>query len=110
MKPKHLPNREIELTEKTDFFSHINKGNAIVSYFKSNIDDLTNTNMFALYGKWGSGKSTLMKYIGKEHIDIKYLNQIRSRLSEEQLKRINQEIHLAPAWIAKLIKSVVIGE
>lgn len=51
-----------------------------------------------------------MKYIGKEHIDTKHLNQIRSRLSEDQLKRINREIHLAPAWIAKLIKSEVIGE
>ena len=65
MAKKHLPNRAIkELTAETDFFGHIDKGNAIVSFFKSNIDDLTDTNMFALYGKWGSGKSTLMKYIG----------------------------------------------
>lgn len=66
MKQKHLPNREIVLTPETDFFGHIDKGDAIVSFFKSNIDDLTDTNMFALYGKWGSGKSTLMKYVGQE--------------------------------------------
>lgn len=64
---KHLPNRELEvLNSKTDFFGHIDKGNAIVSFLKSNIDNLSQTNMIALYGKWGSGKSTLMKYIGTE--------------------------------------------
>ncbi len=66
MKTRHLPNREIILTDDSDSFGHIDKGNAIISFFKSNINDLTDSNMFALYGNWGSGKSTLMKYIGKE--------------------------------------------
>lgn len=51
-----------------------------------------------------------IKYIGKEHIDKKYLKQIKGRLSGEQIKHLNREIHLAPAWIAKLIKSEVTGE
>ncbi len=63
---KHLPNRELEiLNTKTDYFGHIDKGNAIIAFLKSSID-LKQTNMIALYGKWGSGKSTLMKYIGTE--------------------------------------------
>ena len=64
---KHLPNRELPiLNSQTDFFGHLDKGNAIISFLNSNIDSLGQTNMIALYGKWGSGKSTLMKYIGAE--------------------------------------------
>jgi hypothetical protein len=67
MANKHLPNRELKILDSdTDFFGHIDKGNAIVSFLKSNVDDLSQANMIALYGKWGSGKSTLMKYIGTE--------------------------------------------
>ncbi len=67
MANKHLSNRELEvLNSSTDFFGHIDKGNAIISFLNSNIEDLSQTNMMALYGKWGSGKSTLMKYIGSE--------------------------------------------
>ncbi|HAT3863315.1 TPA: hypothetical protein RG334_001757 [Legionella pneumophila] len=51
-----------------------------------------------------------VKYIGKEHIDKKHLKQIKNRLSEEQIKHLHREIYLAPAWIAKLIKSEVTGE
>lgn len=66
-KSKHLPNRELGvLNSETDFFGRMDKGNAIISFLNSNIDDLNQTNMIALYGKWGSGKSTLMKYIGSE--------------------------------------------
>ena len=67
MANKHLPNRELEiLNSTTDFFGHIEKGNAIASFLTSNVNNLNQTNMIALYGKWGSGKSTLMKYIGTE--------------------------------------------
>lgn len=51
-----------------------------------------------------------IKFIGKEHINNKYLKQLKGRLSDEQIKHLSPEVHLAPAWIAKLIKSDVIGD
>ncbi len=51
-----------------------------------------------------------IKFIGKEHINSKYIKQLKNRLTDEQIKQLNREVHLAPAWIAKLIKSQVIGE
>lgn len=63
MKSKILPNREYPLTKENDCFNVISKGDAISIFIKSNKDKLAETNMFALYGKWGSGKTTLMNYI-----------------------------------------------
>lgn len=64
---KHLPNRELGILDSSkDFFGHMDKGDAIVSFLSSNIESMSQSNMIALYGKWGSGKSTLMKYIGTE--------------------------------------------
>lgn len=39
-----------------------------------------------------------IKYIGKEHINNDYLKQIKSHLSNQQMKLIGREVHLAPAW------------
>lgn len=67
MTNKHLPNRELGILDSsTDFFGYIDKGDAIVSFLNSNIESMNQSNMIALYGKWGSGKSTLMKYIGSQ--------------------------------------------
>jgi predicted transcriptional regulator of viral defense system len=51
-----------------------------------------------------------IKFIGKEHINSNYLKQLKNHLSDEQIKLLNRDVHLAPAWIAKLIKSEVIGD
>jgi len=66
MASKHLPNREIELTTDTDAFGYINKGDAIAAFFTDNKEHLKDTKMFALYGEWGSGKSSLMQYVAKQ--------------------------------------------
>ena len=64
---KMLPNLPIEnLTSENDYIGIIEKGNLIKSFFLSNKHEFSRIKMFALYGEWGSGKSTLMKYLQKE--------------------------------------------
>jgi len=51
-----------------------------------------------------------IKFIGKEHIDSNYLQHLKVLLSTEQIKCLAREAHLAPAWVAKLIKTKLIGD
>ncbi len=51
-----------------------------------------------------------IKFIGKEHINSNMLKQLKHHLSDEEMKRLKREAYLAPAWIAKLIKSEMIGD
>jgi hypothetical protein len=62
-----LDNIPVEnLTEQTDFFGHLNKAQALKEFLKTNIDSFKKNKMLALYGEWGSGKSTILKYLEKE--------------------------------------------
>lgn len=64
---KILSNLPIEdLTIENDYLGIIEKGDMITSLLKSGAVDLSVIKMFALYGNWGSGKSTLMKYMKKQ--------------------------------------------
>lgn len=64
---KILSNLPIEdLNSDNDYLGIIEKGDMIVSLLKSDAVDLSKIKMFALYGNWGSGKSTLMKYMKKQ--------------------------------------------
>lgn len=64
---KLLSNIPIEdLTPENDYLGIIEKGDMITSLLKSRNIDVKEIKMFALYGNWGSGKSTLMKYLQKE--------------------------------------------
>lgn len=64
---KLLPNLPIEdLTEENDYIGIIEKGDLIKSFFLSNKDEFSRIKFFSIYGEWGSGKSTLMKYLQKE--------------------------------------------
>ncbi|MFP9114147.1 P-loop NTPase fold protein [Flavobacterium sp. RHBU_3] len=54
------------LTYENDHLGLIKKGNIISSFLKENKNQFGEIKMFALYGEWGSGKSTLMKYIEKK--------------------------------------------
>lgn len=56
------------MTNKNDLFNHIKKGDAIYSILVNDNTNIEDNNMIALYGNWGSGKSTLMLYI-KNRID-----------------------------------------
>lgn len=64
---KLLPNLPIEnLTKDNDYLNIIDKGDLIKFFLESNQDEFKDIKMFVLYGEWGSGKSTLMKYLEKE--------------------------------------------
>lgn len=64
---KLLPNLPIEdLTPENDYLGIIDKGEIIKTFLQSNKDQFSEIKMFSLYGEWGSGKSTLMKYLEKE--------------------------------------------
>lgn len=65
--PKLLSNLPIEdLTSETDYLEIIDKGDLIKTFLKGNKDQFDEIKMFSLYGEWGSGKSSLMKYLEKE--------------------------------------------
>ncbi len=66
-KPKLLSNVRIdELTEETDYLGIIDKGDLIKEFLVGSKDTFHEFKMFSLYGEWGSGKSSLMKYLQKE--------------------------------------------
>lgn len=63
---KILPNLPIEnLTVDSDYLGIIDKGEIIKTFLETNIEEFSQVKMFSLYGEWGSGKSTLMKYFKK---------------------------------------------
>ena len=66
-KPKLLANLPIaNLTKENDYLGVLEKGNLISTFLKGNKERFEEIKMFSLYGEWGSGKSTLMKYLEKD--------------------------------------------
>ena len=66
-KPILLSNLRIEdLNEETDYLGMIQKGIIIKDFLIGSTDRFDEIKMFSLYGDWGSGKSTLMKFLQKE--------------------------------------------
>ena len=66
-KPRLLSNLPIEdLTVENDYLGIIDKGDLIKEFLKGNKDQFHEIKMFSIYGEWGSGKSSLMKYLKKE--------------------------------------------
>jgi energy-coupling factor transporter ATP-binding protein EcfA2 len=64
---KLLPNLPIEdLTTENDYIGIIEKGTLLKSFFLNNKHEFSQVKIFSIYGEWGSGKSTLMKYLEKE--------------------------------------------
>jgi hypothetical protein len=67
MKPILLSNLRIEkLTIDNDYLGIIEKGNIIKDFLIGNKKQFNEIKMFSLYGDWGSGKSSLMKYLEHE--------------------------------------------
>ena len=64
MKNELIENVKI-LTQENDAFNAYNKGKAIVDFLdlEENQELLSKNNLIAIYGEWGSGKSSLMKTI-----------------------------------------------
>ncbi|MES2545012.1 MAG: P-loop NTPase fold protein [Bacteroidota bacterium] len=64
---KLLSNIRIEqLSRDTDYLGIIDKGNLIKSFLIGTKDSFDEIKMFSLYGDWGSGKSSLMKFLQNE--------------------------------------------
>ncbi|WP_144215308.1 P-loop NTPase fold protein [Flavobacterium anhuiense] len=67
MMNKLLPNTPIEnLNSETDFLGILDKATLIKDFLKGSKNNSENIKMFSLYGNWGSGKSSLMKFLLKE--------------------------------------------
>ena len=64
---KLLSNLPIEdLTQENDYIGILEKGTLLKSFFLNNKHEFSKIKIFSIYGEWGSGKSTLMKYLEKE--------------------------------------------
>lgn len=66
-KPILLSNLRIEkLTSNNDYLGVIEKGSIIKDFLIGSKEQFNEIKMFSLYGEWGSGKSSLMKYLENE--------------------------------------------
>lgn len=64
---KLLSNLPIEkLTTETDYLGILDKGKLISEFLKGSKGEFHEIKMFSLYGNWGSGKSSLMKFLENE--------------------------------------------
>lgn len=68
----YLIEEPIFLTEENDFLGTLKKANAITHFIENNTDLLNFNNMIALYGEWGSGKSSVLKTIESNLSKDKY--------------------------------------
>lgn len=50
------------------------------------------------------------KFIGKDKVTKKHLSRLKQRLSKDDLNIIRKNSYLAPAWVAKLIKTELLGD
>lgn len=65
--PRLLSNLPVEqLTEETDYLGLLDKADIIKAILINNKEQFNEIKMFSLYGEWGSGKSSLMKYLQTE--------------------------------------------
>lgn len=59
----NLPNTPHTLTEENDLIGTYPKAEAIRFFLDNNLKTLEKNNMIVLYGKWGSGKTTIMRFL-----------------------------------------------
>ena len=48
-----------------------------------------------------------LRQIGKDNVTLEMIQQIRSQLEEKDIKHIKKQVTFAPAWIAKIMRSLV---
>ena len=65
-----------EINEENDAFGTYKKAQAIVDFIEleSNEEIISKNNLIAIYGKWGTGKSCLMKTIENKLNTEKYIS------------------------------------
>jgi RNA-binding protein YhbY len=48
-----------------------------------------------------------LRQIGKENVNVEMIEQIKSQIEEKDVKHIKKQIQFAPAWIAKIMRSLI---
>ena len=48
-----------------------------------------------------------LRQIGQDNITIEMIEQIKSQIEEKDIKHIKKQIHFAPVWIAKIMRSLI---
>ena len=48
-----------------------------------------------------------LRQIGKDNITIEMIEQIKSQIEDKDIKHIKKQIHFAPVWIAKIMRSLI---
>jgi hypothetical protein len=48
-----------------------------------------------------------LRQIGKENVNVEMIEQIKSQIEEKDIKHIKKQIQFAPAWIAKIMRSLI---
>ena len=48
-----------------------------------------------------------LKQIGKDNVTDEMINQIRSKIEEQDIKHIKKQIQFAPVWIAKIMRALI---
>ncbi|WP_421077596.1 P-loop NTPase fold protein [Methanothermococcus sp. Ax23] len=76
----HCKDEDIEVNDKTDCFGTLNKINMIEEGFKNKI--LHNHKIIALYGNWGSGKSSIIRTL------IEKFDESRNFDENAEIKRL----------------------
>lgn len=107
----------IILNEENDYLGSLEKAKAITEFIEEDNQLLEKNNMIAIYGEWGSGKSSLMKTIDQEldkskhkkiWIDMWQEESDYSNLSTKILNKILQSIELEKETIKELVKAFII--
>ncbi len=113
----NLLEEPIILDEGNDYLGSLEKAKAIAEFIKSDNELLEKNNMIAIYGEWGSGKSSVMKTIlenlknekyEKIWIDMWKEESDYSNLSMKILNRILENIKLDDSTRKGLLKAFII--
>ena len=91
----------IIIDEENDFIGSLNKANSIKKFIENNNDKLKKNNMIAIYGEWGSGKSSLMKTIDYKLENEKY-EKIWIDMWKEESDYSNLSIKILNKILSKL--------
>lgn len=112
-----LTEEPIILNKENDYIGSLEKAMAIKKFIENDTEYLLKNNMIAIYGEWGSGKSSLMRTIDKKLEETKYKKiwidmwqeeSDYSNLSIKILNKILQSIGLEKESIKELLKAFII--
>jgi energy-coupling factor transporter ATP-binding protein EcfA2 len=121
-----LANQPIKLTPETDFFNTIPKAETILSFIESFSKSLEKNKLLALYGDWGSGKTSLIKYLQEkldcpkfrtiyfetwkyekdDNLALSLINAIVEKVDKRHTKEIKDLIKISTSLLKNFAKSI----